>query len=66
LTHILADENVPSNVREWLKKKGFEVTYVSETGLKRAKDYTIAEYAVKNSLSILTLDLDFAQNISYA
>jgi predicted nuclease of predicted toxin-antitoxin system len=33
---------------------------VSETILKQAKDYTIAEYAVKNDMVILTLDLDFA------
>jgi len=61
LTHILVDENVPKNVREWLKRKGFDVTNVSETNLKMAKDHKIAEYAAKNKMIILTLDLDFAQ-----
>ena len=61
LTHFIVDENIPRNVREWLKKKGFEVTYVSETNLRMAKDQTIAEYAVKNNLTILTLDIDYAQ-----
>jgi predicted nuclease of predicted toxin-antitoxin system len=61
LTGILVDENVPNNVREWLKKKGFDITNVSETDLKRAKDYAIAEYAAKNKMTILTLDTDFGQ-----
>jgi predicted nuclease of predicted toxin-antitoxin system len=61
LTHFLVDENIPRNVRDWLKKKGFEVTYVSETNLRMAKDQIIAEYAVKNNLTILTLDIDYAQ-----
>jgi predicted nuclease of predicted toxin-antitoxin system len=61
LKGILVDENVPNNVREWLKKKGFDIVNVSETSLKRAKDYAIAEYAAKNKMTILTLDTDFAQ-----
>ena len=39
---------MPNNVREWLKNKGLNITNVSETSLKRAKDYAIAEYAAKN------------------
>ena len=54
MTGILVDENVPNNVREWLKKKGFDIVNVSETSLKRAKDYAIAEYAAKNNMTILT------------
>ena len=61
MTGILVDENVPNNVREWLKKKGLDVTNVSETALKKAKDYEIAEYAAKNKMTILTLDTDFGQ-----
>jgi predicted nuclease of predicted toxin-antitoxin system len=61
LTNILIDENVPNSVREWLKKKGFDITNVSDTDLKRAKDYIIADYATKNNMTILTLDTDFAQ-----
>jgi len=61
LTHFLVDENVPRNIREWLKKKGFEVTNVSETILRMEKDQIIAEYAAKNNLTILTLDIDFAK-----
>ena len=61
MTGILIDENVPKNVREWLKNKGLNITNVSETSLKRAKDFAIAEYAAKNNMTILTLDTDFAQ-----
>jgi predicted nuclease of predicted toxin-antitoxin system len=61
LTRILVDENVPKRVVDWLKKKGFAITNVSETTLKNAKDYAIAEYATENNMTILTLDLDFAQ-----
>ena len=61
LPHILVDENVTSSIKKWLKQQGFEIINVSETALKSAKDSEIAEYAVKNSLTILTLDTDFAQ-----
>ena len=61
LTRILVDENVPRRIREQLKENGFDVTNVSETRLKGAKDHTIAEYAAENNMVILTLDLDFAQ-----
>jgi len=47
---------VPKRVIDWLKKKAFAITNVSETTLKRAKDYAIAEYAAENKMMILTLD----------
>jgi predicted nuclease of predicted toxin-antitoxin system len=58
---MLLDENVPRSVREWLNKSGFSTISVSETDLKGARDKTVAEYAQKNNLTILTLDTDFAQ-----
>lgn len=58
---ILADENIPKSVTEWLRKTGFNITTVSETSLKGAKDRAIAEYASKNNFTVLTLDTDFAQ-----
>lgn len=61
LTGFLVDENVPNNVKEWLISKGLNIISVSETSLKRAKDYSIAEFAVKSNMTILTLDMDFAQ-----
>ncbi|MGD0996434.1 MAG: DUF5615 family PIN-like protein [Candidatus Bathyarchaeia archaeon] len=58
---MLVDESVTRNVREWLKKQGFDTINVSDTNLKGAKDQEIAEYAAKNDMTILTLDTDFAQ-----
>jgi len=60
LTRILVDENVPISVMEWLKKRGLSVQRVSEIGLRGARDKSVARYAVKNKMTILTLDTDFA------
>jgi predicted nuclease of predicted toxin-antitoxin system len=61
LPTILVDENVTNNIREWLKRKGFKTVNVSDTDLKSAEDSEIAEYAHRNCMTILTLDMDFAQ-----
>lgn len=61
MPQILIDENVPTSVMDWLKKRGIPATRLSEVNLKGAKDYTIAKYAAKNNMTILTLDTDFAQ-----
>ena len=61
MNHLLIDENVPKRVRDWLKNRGLQVTNVSETSLKMSKDFAIAEYAAKNNMTILTLDMDFAK-----
>jgi predicted nuclease of predicted toxin-antitoxin system len=61
LPAILVDENVPGNVREWLKLRGFSTVNISDTDLKGSEDTEIAEYAAKNGMTILTLDTDFAQ-----
>ncbi len=60
MPQILIDENVPKTVMEWLKKRRLNVLRVSEAGLRGAKDETIAKYAIKNDMIILTLDTDFA------
>lgn len=58
---MLVDESVTKDIRKWLKKQGFDTLNASDTNLKGAKDQDIAQYAAKNSMTILTLDLDFAQ-----
>ena len=58
---VIVDENIPSSVVEWLSKRGIETLSVLESSLKGAKDITIAEYAAKNGMPILTLDSDFAK-----
>ena len=61
MTQILLDENIPRGVKEWLMKNGFDIISISQTYLKSAKDYAIAEYAAKNYLPLITLDHGFAQ-----
>ena len=61
MAKMIMDENIPRDVQEWLSKKGFETVNVSKLLLKSAKDNIIAEYAVKNKMSIITLDKGFAQ-----
>jgi len=60
LRPIIADENIPRDVKEWLAKNGFNVVSVSDINLRSGKDYAIAEYAARNGLAIITLDKDFA------
>jgi len=57
----LVDENVTEKVSIWLKRKGFKTVKVSDTDFKSAEDSDIAEYAHQKSMTILTLDMDFAQ-----
>jgi predicted nuclease of predicted toxin-antitoxin system len=54
---MLVDESVTKDIRKWLKKQGFDTLNASDTNLKGAKDQDIAQYAVKNSMTILTLDV---------
>jgi predicted nuclease of predicted toxin-antitoxin system len=61
LPHLIVDENVPSRVREWLTKKGFEITNVNQVHLKGAKDHVVGDFAAKNGLTIITLDNHFSQ-----
>lgn len=61
MPEILVDENVPTSVMQFLKKRGLTATRVSEANLKGAKDQTIAQYAAKHNITMLALDTDFAQ-----
>ena len=61
MPQIIVDENIPRSVKEWLLKRGFELTSVAQAHLKSAKDHAIAEYAMKNNLTIFTLDNHFSQ-----
>jgi predicted nuclease of predicted toxin-antitoxin system len=60
LTSILIDENVPTSIVKWLKKRGLNAIKVSEVGLRGAKDKDVALYAINNNMIVLTLDTDFA------
>jgi predicted nuclease of predicted toxin-antitoxin system len=60
LPTLFLDENIPREVREWLIKKGFQLTSVARVDLKGALDQTLAEYASEHKLTIVTLDNHFA------
>jgi predicted nuclease of predicted toxin-antitoxin system len=61
LSGLLIDENIPRDVKEWLKKKHFATVDVSKTDLKGSKDRILAEYSAKNHLALLTMDRGFGQ-----
>jgi predicted nuclease of predicted toxin-antitoxin system len=60
LPKVIVDENIPREVTQWLAKKGFQLTRISQKQLKGAKDYAIAEFAEKHNLTIITLDNHFS------
>ena len=52
---ILLDEMF-SGLKEYFEILGWEVLTVQEAGLRGAKDRTVAEYAIKNDLLLVTED----------
>ena len=52
---ILLDEMF-SGLKEYFEILGWQVLTVQEAGLRGAKDRTVAEYAVKNNLLLVTED----------
>jgi Uncharacterized protein conserved in bacteria len=59
LPALFLDENIPKEVREWLIKRGFQLTSVARVDLKGALDQTLGEYASKHKMTIVTLDNHF-------
>lgn len=56
---MFIDENIPRDVKEWLIKRGYDLTSVAQAHLKGSKDQTVGDYAVNNSLTVITLDNHF-------
>jgi predicted nuclease of predicted toxin-antitoxin system len=52
---ILLDEMF-SGLKEYFEILGWKVLTVQEAGLRGAKDRTVAEYAIKNDLLLVTED----------
>ena len=61
MTPILIDQNIPIRVRDWLKQKGFVTVILGDVNLRGAADKKIAEFAMKNGMTVLTQDADFAK-----
>lgn len=62
---FLADENVYVPIIEYLRSKGHEVIDIRETSLSGASDDEIFRNAVKEKLTIFTMDKDFARLLRF-
>jgi len=56
---ILLDQGLPRSTVSLLQNQGWEVSHTGDIGLSRSSDEEILEYAIKESLTIITLDSDF-------
>ena len=62
---FLADENVYVPIIEYLRSEGHEVIDIRETSLSGSSDDEIFRKAVKEKLTILTMDKDFARMLRF-
>ena len=56
---FLLDESAPTSILKILKKRGFEVVRLVNTGLLGLKNSEVAELAIRENKVIITLDSDF-------
>ncbi len=59
MPRLLADENIPKSIVDWLREKGYDAKRTSEEGLRGATDSTLIRWSQKEERIILTLDEDF-------
>lgn len=59
------DENLPVEVRDTLHRAGFDATTVGDENLSGSPDPNLAAVCREEGLTILTLDLDFADIRAY-
>lgn len=59
------DENLPDDIAEILRSRGYEAETVYEEGLRGADDKIIATRCQQEGRAIVTLDLDFANITLY-
>ena len=62
---IIANENVFEPIIEWFRAEGHEVISIREVGLSGASYDEIYEKAVKEKLTILTMDKDFSRMLRF-
>lgn len=56
---FLLDENIPKEIGDFLKEKGFKVESINSNKHKGKSDKEVFEYTVKNKYTIITFDADF-------
>jgi len=62
---ILAESCVHTDVVDRLRESGFSVKRAQEVGLANSPDEEIFDFAFKNSLVLLTFDLDFGNILRF-
>lgn len=55
----MLDENIPKEIGDFLKEKGFKVESINSNKHKGKSDKEVFEYALKNKYTIITFDADF-------
>jgi predicted nuclease of predicted toxin-antitoxin system len=63
--HFLIDASLPRSAALVLRQLGYEATDVRDVGMRAAPDSTIAEYAKRHRLALVTRDFDFADIRNY-
>ena len=63
--HILADENVHTDIIKGLREVNIEILSIHDVGLAGHKDHEILEYSEENNLVILSGDKDFGGLIKF-
>lgn len=56
---LLLDQGLPRSAAVLLRERGADVIHVGDIGMGAASDRDILQYALKNGLTVVTLDADF-------
>lgn len=61
---LLANMCISPKTVEFLRSLGYETSRASELGLSTSRDQEIIDYAAKNSMALITMDLDMGRIIA--
>lgn len=61
---LLANMCISPKTVEFLRSLGYETSRTSELGLSTSRDQEIIDYAAKNSMVLITMDLDMGRIIA--
>lgn len=61
---LLANTCISPKTVEFLRSLGYETKRASEIGLSTSTDQEIIDYAAKNSMALITMDLDVGRIIA--
>lgn len=65
MARFLVDENLPRSLATELIASGHEATHVRDVGLRGKPDREIIAYAVANTLTLISADVDFCDVREY-